>query len=185
MMKFTAILGNLFVQLYKPISYCIREYQKSKFPQCGKNVYIGKHCIFTPKTMSIGNDVYIGANACMQSIHGKILIGSHVMFGPGVHIHGGNHKIYEIGKLMKETSPKEPDEDKAVVIEDDCWIGANAIILAGVTIGKGCVVGAGAVVVKSIPPYSIYTGVPAMKLRNRFNEEELQIHLKLMEEKRV
>ena len=104
------------------------------------------------------------------------------MFGPGVHIHGGNHKIREVGKLLKHTSDKLPGEDGKVIIEDDCWIGANAIILAGVTIGTGSVIGAGAIVTKNIPSYSVYTGVPNIKLRTRFTQQELIDHKKKLGE---
>nr|WP_143033346.1 DapH/DapD/GlmU-related protein [Prevotellamassilia timonensis] len=54
-----------------------------------------------------------------------------------------------------------------VIIEDDCWIGFNVIILPGVTIGKGSIIGAGAVVTKSIPPYSVAGGVPAKVIKSR------------------
>ena len=180
-MSIASFLGCLFVKICKPFSYCIREWQKTKFESCGRDVYIGQRCIFTAENISVGNDVYIGSNACMQSVHGRIIIGNHVMFGPGVHIHGGNHKIRELGHLLKHTPEKLAREDGEVVVEDDCWVGANTIILAGVRIGTGSVIGAGAVVTKDIPPYSIYTGIPDSKLRNRFTEEELREHLKLLE----
>ncbi len=53
-----------------------------------------------------------------------------------------------------------------VIIEDDCWIGAGAIILNGITIGKGSVVGAGSVVTKDVPPYTIVAGNPARKIKD-------------------
>ena len=60
--------------------------------------------------------------------------------------------------------------DQPVVIEEEVWCGANVTILKGVTIGRGSVVAAGAVVTKSCPPYSIIGGVPAKVLRKRFEE---------------
>ena len=63
-----------------------------------------------------------------------------------------------------------------ITIEDDVWIGAHSIILKGVTIGRGSVVAAGAVVTKSFPPYSIIGGVPAKLLKMRFTEEEIKKH---------
>ena len=53
------------------------------------------------------------------------------------------------------------------MIEDDCWLGANVVVLNDVVIGKGSVVGAGAVVTNSIPPYSIASGIPARVIKKR------------------
>ena len=66
--------------------------------------------------------------------------------------------------------------DQDVVIESGGWIGTRAIILKGVTIGKGSVIGAGAVVTKSLSPYSIYVGVPVAKTYPRFSEEQIIEH---------
>ena len=60
-----------------------------------------------------------------------------------------------------------------VVIGDDCWIGRRVMIMAGVTIGEGCVIAAGAVVTKDIPPYSVVGGIPAKVIKNRKQENRL------------
>ena len=180
MKKIAKIFGALFFKIKKLVNYCIRVYLSSKFSKIGKNVFVGHGGIFTYENIEIGNDVYIGQNAVIQSSYGKIIIGDHVMFGPGVNIHGGNHKINEVGRLMKHTTPKQMGDDGVITIEDDCWIGANAIILTNVTIGKGSVEGAGAIVTKSLPPYSVYTGAPSQKMRDRFTSEELEEHKRIL-----
>lgn len=173
------LLGKIFSLFDRFVQHEIRQYEKTKFKSIGKNVYIGKSCIFTHDNILIGDDVYIGANACIQSAHGQINIGNHVMFGPGVHIHGGNHGFDVIGTYIKDIQ-KHEGQDGEVVIGDDVWIGSNAIILSGVHIGEGSVIGAGAIVTKDIPPYSIYTGAPPQKLRKRFTDKELEKHKKLL-----
>ena len=75
-----------------------------------------------------------------------------------------------------DSKEKLPENDAPVVIEDDVWIGANVTRLKGVTIGRGSVVAAGAVVTKSCPPYSIIGGVPAKVLKMRFTPEEIVKH---------
>ena len=160
------------------INHCRDVYKNSQFKEVGKNVSIAEGGIFTYHTISIGSDVFIGANAIMQSRHGRIIIGNHVAFGPCVHIFGGNHEINEVGKYMKSLSSHDDGE---VVIEDDCWIGSNVTILRGVRIGKGSVIGAGAVVSKDVPPYSVYTGVPDVKIRRRFTDEQIALHESLLE----
>lgn len=93
-----------------------------------------------------------------------IHIGSHVMFGPGVTIVTGDHRFDIVGKYMDEITDadKRPEDDIAVNIEDDVWIGANATILKGVTLSKGCIVAAGSLVNKSVPPYTIVGGYQHM-----------------------
>lgn len=174
------LIGRILFIIEKIEWYFKKEYIKSQFIKFGNKSYIGKNCIFTPHSIEIGEDTYIGPNAIFRSSFGTIKIGNHVMFGPGVHIHGGNHRFHEIGKYMKDISSKAQGDDGKIIIEDDCWIGANAIILSNVTIGKGSIVGAGSIVTKNIPPYSIYTGSPEKKLRKRFNDEEVIKHEKLI-----
>lgn len=75
-----------------------------------------------------------------------------------------------------DTTEKLPENDAPVVIEDDVWTCANVTILKGVTIGRGSIIAADAVVTKSFPPYSIIDGVPAKVLKMRFSEEEIEEH---------
>ena len=102
----------------------------------------------------IGDHTRIGLH---NTIIGPVLIGNHVNLAQGITVTALNH--------IFENSEKRIDEQgvstSAVVIEDDIWIGANAVILPGVTIGHHSVVAAGAVVTKDVPPHSLVAGVPA------------------------
>ncbi len=158
--------GCLAETAHRLNTHCRRAYQLSKFRSVGKNVKLCEGGAFTYRTISIGDDVFIGRNCCFQSEHGIITIGNHVMFGPGVNIHGGNHSIDRTDIPMKSVQ-KQPGQDGEVRICDDVWIAANAIILAGVTVGKGSVVAAGAVVTHDVPPMAIVAGVPAKVIRYR------------------
>ena len=93
------------------------------------------------------------------------------MFGPGVTVVTGNHRIDIPGKYIIDITDQEKreEDDQPVIFEGDNWIGANAIILKGVTIGRGAVIAAGAVVTKSVPEYAIVGGNPAKVLRFRFD----------------
>lgn len=159
-------LGNIIYTFRRLGTHCVRAYQLSKFRSVGRGVKLCEGGAFTYRTISIGDDVFIGRNCCFQSEHGTISIGNHVMFGPGVNIHGGNHDFSVTGKPMKAAT-KQPGQDGEVRIGNDVWIAANAIILAGVTVGDGAVVGAGAVVTKDVPPMAIVAGVPAKVLKYR------------------
>ena len=102
----------------------------------------------------IGDHTRIGLH---NTIIGPVTIGSHVNLAQGITVTALNH--------IFEDSDKQIDEQGVsttpVTIEDDIWIGANAVILPGVTIGNHSVVAAGAVVTKNVPPHSLVAGVPA------------------------
>lgn len=86
---------------------------------------------------------------------------------------------------MDEVEKKDGD-DGLVLIEDDVWIGANALIISvnkGITIGRGSIVAAGAVVTKDVAPYTIVAGVPAKFIKNRFTDEQLSMHKKTIVER--
>lgn len=118
----------------------------------------------------------------MVASRSRIILGDHIVFGPKVSIRGGDHRIDLIGKYIDEVydTMKMPENDKDVILEGDNWIGMNVTILKGVTIGRGSIIAAGAVVNKSIPPYSIAGGVPAKILRQRFSPQEIFEHESLL-----
>lgn len=84
----------------------------------------------------------------------------------------------ELDKFIPHTKQKEVLEEhifsKKTKIGNDVWVGANAIIIAGVNIGNGAIIGAGAVVTKDVPPYAVVGGVPAKIIKYRFSEEQIE-----------
>ena len=114
----------------------------------------------------IGNHSFIGPYSIMGAGNGGITIGNYVALGQMVTIHAENHRFGDPDKRIVD----QGTEYKGVRIEDDCWIGTKAVILDGVTIGRGSVVGAGAVVTKSLPPFSVAVGNPARVIRMRREE---------------
>ena len=87
--------------------------------------------------------------------------------------------FFEEGDLDIKDITKAWDNKGNIVVGNDVWIGYEAVILAGVTIGDGAIIGARAVVTKDVPPYTIVGGVPAKPIRKRFNEETIDTLLKL------
>jgi len=131
----------------------------------GSNVYIGHYAIlrgYDRSEMVIGDDVWIG-QFCYFNGAGGIEIGSRVGIGPGVKIMSSKHgeEGRKVPVLMCDL------EFAGVTIEDDCDLGMGAIILPGVTVGRGSQVGAGAVVTRDVEPYAIVAGVPARKIGER------------------
>lgn len=112
-------------------------------------------------------EVYIGNHSRIglgNVIIGPVFIGNNVILAQNIVISGLNH-VYEDVTIPIS---KQPVKTARIIIEDNCWIGANVVITAGVTVGKHSVVAGGAVVTKNIPPYSIAAGNPA-KIIKQYN----------------
>jgi acetyltransferase-like isoleucine patch superfamily enzyme len=104
----------------------------------------------------IGAQTYVG-HRCLFYGHGGIHMGRDVLLANDVQLICGNHTFARRDLPIRA----QPTEERPIIIEDDVWLGASAIVLGGVTVGRGSVVGAGTVVTHSLPPYSIARGVPA------------------------
>lgn len=108
----------------------------------------------------------------------KLIIGNYVCIASGVIIlMGGNHNhhpewitVYPFVEQIETSYAPKGD----TVIESDAWIGMNAMIMPGVTIGEGAIVAAGSVVAKDVPPYTIVGGNPAQQIKKRFTDEEIE-----------
>jgi acetyltransferase-like isoleucine patch superfamily enzyme len=109
----------------------------------------------------LGNRVEINNFAIVNGT-GGVDIGDDTLIGPGVRIISYQHH-YAAGQTIRS----QPSEGKPIRIGRDCWIGTNAIILAGVTIGDGAVVAAGAVVTRDVPSGTVVAGVPAVVKKPR------------------
>ena len=131
----------------------------------GSNVYIGHYAIlrgYDTNDLVIGNDTWIGQLSYINSA-GGVTIGSRVGIGPCVKMMSSEHREEgrEVPVLLSDL------EFARITVEDDCDIGIGAVILPGITVGRGSIVGAGAVVTKDVEPYSIVAGVPARKIGER------------------
>ena len=182
---------NFCIKISKLFPYVIDKFFavlcKKSMKYCGKNVYLRPMSSDFKglENLSIGDDAIIPKGSTFYCTGAPLTIGRKVIFGPHPTIITGDHRIDLIGKYIADVS----DEDKLngsnvslydapVVIEDDVWCGANVTILKGVTIGRGCVAAAGAIVTKSCPPYSIVGGVPAKVLKFRFSVDQIIEHEK-------
>lgn len=104
----------------------------------------------------IGSGTYIGPR-CLLGAGGGITIGARVTFGAGVHLLAENHEFRDGARLIQDQGVTRA----GITVEDDVWVGNQVIVLDGVHIGRGAVVGAGAVVTKDVPPMAIVVGNPA------------------------
>lgn len=115
------------------------------------------YCVYGQNIL-IGNHVYLNVLCTIVDCN-EVHIGHHVMIGPGVQIYTAAHD------LRAEARIQGWEVAKAIVIEDNVWLGGSAILLPGVTIGRNAVVGAGAVVTRSVPANVVVAGNPARVIR--------------------
>lgn len=154
----------------------------------GKNPYFGRLVyMYAKHTITVGDNFYIGK---FSQIECDANIGNNVIIANRVAIVGKyDHNYQQIGLPIRLAS-KIRDKDYSwkglnskVVIEDDVWVGYGSIIMSGVRICQGSIIAAGSLVTKDIEPYSIYGGVPAKKISNRFqNNDDLKEHIKLLDQ---
>lgn len=129
--------------------------------KCGRNVNIERGAQFG-YNLEIGDNSGLGIDATVITA-GGIIIGNNVMMGPDVVILTQDHGHDDATKpMIGQGYVKAP-----IIIEDDVWIGTRAIVLSGIRIGKSAIVGAGAVVTKDVPPFTIVGGNPAKVLKTR------------------
>lgn len=163
---------------------------KRMLRSCGNHLTIQEGCIIkNPKNIILGNNVILGLNNQIYAFGrgnefveikndvgfnsnvmvnanegGSVIIGNKVIIGPNVVIRASDHRFGDINISIRE----QGHNAGRIIIEDDVWIGANAVILRDVVIGKGSIVAAGAVVTKNVDRFSVVGGVPAkvISLRN-------------------
>jgi len=151
--------------------YFIKKY---KLKNVHSTFYIGGKSHIS-KDLYVEAYVYIGPN-CF--IYPKVKIGAYTMLANNVNIIGKDHLYNKPGVPIIFSGRDELIE---TTIGRDCWIGAYSIVMTGVKIGDGTIVAAGSIVTKDLEPYSIYGGIPAKKIKNRFNtENEITKHKEML-----
>jgi chloramphenicol O-acetyltransferase type B len=160
--------------LYKKLRVAYLLTFKYRITSVGKDFYMGRNNLIHCKDIRIGDFVYIGNN-CHLSID-TLDIGDYTMLASQVSIVGGDHRFDIAGVPIRNTGRAER---KGVIIGKDCWLGHGVTVLDGVELGEGAIIAAGSVVTRSVEPYSVYAGVPAKRIKDRFqNNADIRLHSK-------
>lgn len=158
------MLAELGKKIRYKISILRGHFFKPFFKKAGHTILIEDHFrSLGIKNISLGHDIYFNHHVELIAENSSITIGNYVRIGQNSKILTLIHQY----KSKKIPMFLQPDTFAPVVIEDDVWIGANCVILPGITVKKGAIVGAGAVVTKDVPAYSVVGGVPAKLIRKR------------------
>lgn len=182
-----SIMGLLQV-IKKTRDYYLRRIVYRRF-----NIAPGFHAglrvrIWGRQKVEIGRNFYIGRDSFIET---DVVIGDNVMFGNRVALIGRYDHHYQLPGMPIRLAPQIRDAGydwkgigQNIIVENDVWIGYGSTVLSGIRIGEGSIIGAGSLVTKDVEPYSIYAGVPARKVRSRFdNCDDLQKHLQLIQSK--
>lgn len=166
----------------------VRFYYGYKSKEINKLLGGGKRNILYPytvqgiKNIEMGDNVTVGIGSTIFTTGAKLIFKGHFISGPHLTIITGDHMSVP-GKFIdmvtsedKQAAGRAGDYDQDVIIEEDVWCGANVTILKGVTVGRGSIIAAGAVVTKDVPRYSISGGVPAKTIKMRMSPEEIANH---------
>jgi acetyltransferase-like isoleucine patch superfamily enzyme len=125
-------------------------------------IYPGTRILDT-EGLEIGHRVNINYQVHLDASGGHISIGNDVLIGPNCVLRAADHVFADPSIPVN----CQGHQGGSIVIGDDCWLGANVVVLKDVSIGRGSVIGAGAVVTRNIPPYSIAVGMPAQVIGRR------------------
>jgi len=145
-----------------------------KFKSFGSNILLSRGgSIIRPEEIIFGNNIFIARGFYISARNLKF--GNNIMIGPNLVLECDNHSYSIIGKLMFDV--RDTRLIGSVTIEDDVWIGANVTILPNTIIREGTVIGAGSIITKSLPPFSICLGIPCHPIKTRFSKSDLELHL--------
>ena len=125
--------------------------------QIGEWAQVNSFVTMWPTRLVIGRRSQINPGT---AIYGHVVLGQNVMIAPNCMLAGGNHRFSELSIPMID----QGSMSKGIIIEDDVWIGANSVILDGISIGTGAVIAAGSVVTKNVESFDIVAGIPARKI---------------------
>jgi acetyltransferase-like isoleucine patch superfamily enzyme len=161
------------------LTNCLYTQFKRKFKSVGENLSVVdyRRSYFSFESITLGKNVFINSGAWFS---GDISIKNNVIFGPGVTMIGGDHLFGIVGFSVRFLVPKNDENMRNIVIEDEVWVGANVTINKGVIIGIGCVIGSASVVTKSIPPFTVAFGNPCRPVKKVFDDIDLKRHLQIL-----
>lgn len=187
--RFAAALEELWISCFAwiptPVGILLRLFAwRWFFATCGSARFGVSLSILGMKNISIGNGCRIGRGCFLTAGGGKLILSDNVAISPLVNI-GADHGRIEIGRetaigpgtVIRAANHRFARPDVpiisqghtagSVIIEEDVWIGANCVITPDVRIGRGAIVGAGAVVTRNVAPFTIVAGVPAREIGRR------------------
>ncbi len=174
----------------------IRNYNKLKFDKKWRKMNLHNDTVvgsrmFPLEVVTVGKSTYgmLNIQSLFVTPNEKLNIGNYVSIAPGAtFLLGVNHQTetfttFPLYTRLIKPSPIDAVSKGPIIIEDEVWIGTNALIFSGVRVGKGAIIAAGAIVTKDVPPYAIVGGNPTKIIKYRYSDDiiKLLIPIKLID----
>ena len=167
------------------IHKCLVKQIRKQYPNItGTSVISSSVKVYNKHNLIMEENTLIGENSVIMNPRAPFIMKKYSFTAREVMVIDGNHMsivgmpMIRVTDSIKDALPEGAKYNAPVVVEEDVWIGARAILLSGVTIGRGSIVAAGAVVTKDVPPYCIVGGVPARIIRRKWSIEDIIEHEK-------
>lgn len=179
------------MNLFRKIKSIVKHFIDVALDENYKNVHPTSYVahdvnVTVPDNLILEEHCSLGPGAKILNLRAKFIMKKYSFSGPDLMVVTGNHMAV-IGIPMKFVDDKMKDQldvenvyDKDVVVDEDVWLGGRVTLLSGVHIGRGCLVCAGAVVTKDMPPYSVVGGVPAKVIKFRWKINEILEHERMV-----
>lgn len=145
------------------------------YAHCGRHVELHGPLYLDPKKVWLDDYVRLQPEVQIIAHNGTVRIGRYTAVSLGTLIVPGSHTP-TVGLPQFLSTTHINDKDGEIIIGEDCWIGAQSTILSHARIGRGCVVAAGAIVTKEVPPYAVVAGNPARIIASRFTIDQILAH---------
>lgn len=175
---------NLIYRIWNRVS---NDIYALTFPHVHKSVHIHRDAVvYNHANLIMEENTVLSGGTTIMNTRAKFIVKRNSGAAFGLAVVTGNHMVVP-GMWLKDVTDHVKDEldrnheyDKDVVIEEDVWVGARAVLLSGVTVGRGSIVGAGSVVRSNVPPYAIVAGNPAKIVGFKFTPNVIVEHEELL-----
>lgn len=151
-------------------------YRRKDFEHIGNNTHVHRDACLVPRNMWLDDYVLIQNFVNFISFRGKIVVKKFSVISSGCTIVPSTHLAAPGVPFFFQAKDHCGDEDHTIVVNEDCWVGANSILLPKCSLGRGCVVAAGSVVTNDVPPYAVVGGVPARIIGVKFSKADIEKH---------
>lgn len=148
----------------------------SKYGKLGLHSVVKANSSLVPRNMYLDDWCVIQDRTNFISLNGKLIVKKYSVISSGCTIVPASHRLTVGVPFYLATTDHINDLEGYIIIDEDCWIGAECILLPNVHIGLGAVVGAGSVVTKDVPPYAVVAGVPAKIIAIKFTKDQILKH---------